>query len=132
MAEKTTQPREQTANRSAGFGRSGKKYREALKKIEPLKQYTVTEAFTLLPEIASAKFDESVDVAFNLGVDPKHADQMVRGAVVLPNGIGKSVRVVVLAKGEKAKEANAAGADFVGADDLLEKISGGWMEFDKM
>jgi large subunit ribosomal protein L1 len=85
-----------------------------------------------LPEVAFAKFDETVDVAFKLGVDPKHADQMVRGALVLPHGIGKTVRVAVLAKGEKAKEAEAAGADVVGADDLIEKIAGGWMEFDKM
>ena len=82
--------------------------------------------------LAYAKFDESVDVAFRLGVDPKHADQMVRGALVLPHGIGKSPRVAVVAKGDKAKEASAAGADVVGADDLLEKISGGWMEFDRM
>ena len=79
-----------------------------------------------------ANFDETIDVAFNLGVDPKHADQMVRGAVVLPHGIGKSVRVAVLAKGEKAKEALAAGADLVGADDLIEKIAGGTFDFDKM
>ena len=82
--------------------------------------------------MAFAKFDETVDVAFSLGVDPKHADQMVRGAIVLPHGIGKSYRVAVLAKGEKAKEAEAAGADVVGADDLIEKIQGGWFEFDKM
>lgn len=113
-------------------GRHGKKYLEAFKKVEAEKNYTVQEAFNLLPEVAYAKFDETVDVAFNLGVDPKHADQMVRGAVVLPHGIGKSVRVAVLAKGEKAKEATAAGADAVGADDLIEKIAGGWFEFDKM
>jgi len=110
----------------------GKKYAEALKKIEFGKKYSVQDGFNLVPQVAFAKFDETVDVAFNLGVDPKHADQMVRGAVVLPHGIGKSVRVVVLAKGEKAKEAAAAGADSVGADDLIEKIAGGWFEFDKM
>ncbi len=110
----------------------GKKYAGALEKLELGKKYAVTEAFKLLPEVAYAKFDETVDVAFNLGVDPKHADQMVRGAIVLPHGIGKTVRIAVLAKGEKAKEAEAAGADFVGADDLIEKISGGWLEFDKM
>lgn len=113
-------------------GRHGKNYINALAKVELGKKYLVNEAFKLLPEVAFAKFDEAVDVSFNLGVDPKHADQMVRGAVVLPNGIGKAVRIAVLAKGEKAKEATAAGADFVGADDLIEKIAGGWFEFDKM
>jgi large subunit ribosomal protein L1 len=110
----------------------GKKYSEAAAKVELGKKYTVTDGFKLLPEVAYAKFDETVDVAFNLGVDPKHADQMVRGALVLPHGIGKTVRVAVLAKGDKAKEAEAAGADIVGSDDLIEKIAGGWMEFDKM
>jgi large subunit ribosomal protein L1 len=114
------------------LGNHGKKYTDAMQKIEMGKPYSVSDAFALLPQIAFAKFDESVDIAFNLGVDPKHADQMVRGAVVLPHGIGKSVRVAVLAKGEKAKEATAAGADFVGADDLIEKIAGGWFDFDKM
>lgn len=113
-------------------GRHGKKYFQALSKIEAEKRYAVEEAFQLLPSVAFAKFDETVDAAFNLGVDPKHADQMVRGAIVLPHGIGKSVRVAVLAKGEKAKEAEAAGADVVGAEDLIEKITGGWLEFDKM
>ncbi len=111
---------------------AGKKYRNSLSKFEVAKRYKVEEAFKLLGEIAYAKFDESVDVAFNLGVDPKHAEQMVRGALVLPHGIGKSVRVAVLAKGEKAKEAEQAGADVVGAEDLIEKISGGWLEFDKL
>lgn len=114
------------------LGRHGKKYSDAIAKLQSGKRYGVEEAFKLLPEIAFAKFDETVDAAFNLGVDPKHADQMVRGAIVLPHGIGKSVRVAVLAKGEKAKEAEAAGADVVGAEDLIEKISGGWLEFDKM
>ena len=113
-------------------GKFGKRYLEAAQKVELGKRYSVQEAFTILPEVAYAKFDESVDVAFNLGVDPKHADQMVRGAVVLPHGIGKSVRVAVLAKGDKAREATTAGADIVGAEDLIEKISGGWMDFDKM
>lgn len=113
-------------------GNHGKKYAEAIAKVELGRHYLVKEAFALLPEVAFAKFDETVDVAFNLGVDPKHADQMVRGAVVLPHGIGKSVRVAVLAKGEKGREATAAGADFVGAEDLIEKIQGGWFEFDKM
>lgn len=113
-------------------GRHGKKYSEALSKIEHGKRYSVDEAFNLLPQLAFAKFDETVDIAYNLGVDPKHSDQMVRGALVLPHGIGKSVRVAVLAKGDKAKEAESSGADVVGADDLIERISGGWMEFDKM
>ena len=113
-------------------GSHGKKYSEAFQKIDATKKYTVEDAFGLLPNVAFAKFDETVDVAFSLGVDPKHADQMVRGAVVLPHGIGKTVRVAVLAKGDKAKEAQAAGADHVGAEDLIEKISGGWFDFDKM
>ncbi len=113
-------------------GNYGKKYSEALSKIQTEKKYTVSEAFDLVPQIAFAKFDETVDVAVNLGVDPKHSDQMVRGALVLPHGIGKSVRVAVLAKGDKAKEGESAGADVIGADDLIERIAGGWMEFDKM
>jgi large subunit ribosomal protein L1 len=113
-------------------GKHGKKYTDALAKIQIEKKYSIQEAFQLLPQVAYAKFDEAVDVAFNLGVDPKHADQMVRGALVLPHGIGKTVRIAVLAKGDKAREAEAAGADIVGADDLIEKISGGWLEFDKM
>lgn len=113
-------------------GRVGKKYADAAKKVEAGKRYLVSEAFELLPQVAYAKFDETVEVAFNLGVDPKHADQMVRGAVTLPHGIGKTVRIAVLAKGEKAKEAEAAGADVVGSDDLIERIAGGWLEFDKM
>jgi large subunit ribosomal protein L1 len=104
----------------------------ALDKIEENKKYAIKDAFALLPEVAYAKFDEAVDVAFALGVDPKHSDQMVRGALVLPNGTGKTARVAVLAKGDKAKEGEAAGADIVGSDDLIEKIAGGWLEFDKM
>jgi large subunit ribosomal protein L1 len=115
-----------------GLGKHGKKYFTALAKIESGKRYTVVEAFALLPQIAYAGFDEAVDVAFGLGVDPKHSDQMVRGAIVLPHGTGKTARVVVLAKGDKAREAEAAGADMVGSDDLIEKIAGGWLEFDKM
>jgi len=109
----------------------GKKYLEAAKKIDLSKKYGLDEAFNLLNDVAFAKFDESVDVAFSLGVDPKHADQMVRGAITLPHGTGKSARVVVFAKGDKAREAEQAGADFVGAEDLIEKISGGWLDFDK-
>ena len=112
-------------------GKHGKKYTAAKSKIDINKKYNVDEAFTLLEQVAYAKFDETVDIAFNLGVDPKHADQMVRGAVSLPHGTGKTAKVLVFARGEKAREAEAAGADFVGAEDMLEKINGGWMDFDK-
>jgi large subunit ribosomal protein L1 len=125
MTEKSAADKKKMKNR-------GKKYSDAAKKVDIEKRYTVAEAFALLPEVAFAKFDETVDAAFNLGVDPKHADQMVRGAVVLPHGIGKTLKIAVLAKGDKAKEATTAGADFVGSDDLIEKIAGGWFEFDKM
>ena len=110
----------------------GKKYRAADSKISREKKYSMDEAFTLLPEMKiSAKFDETVDLAIRLGVDPKHADQMVRGAVNLPHGTGKTTRVVVFAKGDKAKEAQEAGADAVGAEDLVEKITKeNWLEFD--
>src|SRR5688572_17976357 len=107
-----------------------KRYNAAAAKIEEGKQYTPEEGFNLLKEMPATKFDESVDLSFRLGVDPKHADQMVRGAVVLPNGIGKTVRVAVFAKGEKEREAREAGADIVGAEDLVEKIQGGAMDFD--
>lgn len=120
------------ANKKVRVGNQGKKYAAAIAKIQATKNYSVDEGFKLLPEVAYAKFDETVDVAFNLGVDPKHADQMVRGALVLPHGTGKTLRVAVLAKGDKAREAEAAGADIVGSDDLIEKITGGWLEFDKM
>lgn len=109
----------------------GKKYKAARQKIDRQKGYDVPEALKLAVEISHAGFDETVDVAARLGVDPRHADQMVRGSVVLPNGTGKDVRVLVFAKGEKEKEAQGAGADFVGNDDLIEKIKGGWFDFDK-
>lgn len=109
----------------------GKKYLESKGKVDPEKKYNIDEAFNLLGQVAFAKFDETVDVAFNLGVDPKHADQMVRGALALPHGTGKTARVIVLTKGDKAREAQQAGADHVGAEDIIEKISGGWLEFDK-
>ena len=107
-----------------------KKYLEYRAKIDPFKKYQVEEAVKLLKENHFAKFDESVEVAVRLGVNPKHADQMVRGTVALPNGTGKKVRVAVFAQGEKAQEATAAGADFVGAEDLAEKVKGGWTDFD--
>jgi large subunit ribosomal protein L1 len=107
-----------------------KRYDAATKKLEPEKQYTLDEAVRLIKDMPGAKFDESVDISFRLGVDPKHADQMVRGAVVLPHGIGKTVRVAVFAKGEKEREAREAGADTVGAEDLVEKVQGGWTDFD--
>jgi large subunit ribosomal protein L1 len=108
----------------------GKRYDAATAKVEAGRQYTVEEALQALKTMPGAKFDETVDLSFRLGVDPKHADQMVRGAVVLPNGIGKNVRVAVFAKGEKEREAREAGADVVGAEDLVEKVQGGFMDFD--
>lgn len=108
----------------------GKKYLEAAKKVDRDRLYEVREAFALVKEVAPAKFDESVDVALKLGVDPRHADQQVRGTVVLPHGTGRSVRVAVFAKGEKAREAEAAGAEVVGAEDLAEKIEAGEIDFD--
>ncbi len=110
----------------------GKKYIEARQKIEVGKRYPVQEAVALVVATARAKFDETVDAALRLGVNPAHADQMVRGSVVLPHGLGKTVRVLVFAKGEKEKEALEAGADVVGADDIVEKIKGGWMDFDRV
>src|SRR5262247_766506 len=107
-----------------------KRYDASSAKVKADKAYTVDEAIVALKAMPAAKFDESVDLSFRLGVDPKHADQMVRGAVVLPNGIGKSVRVAVFAKGEKEREAREAGADVVGAEDLVEKVQGGFMDFD--
>lgn len=107
----------------------GKKYQEAAKLIED-KVYDAEEAIELAKKTSVAKFDETVEVAVKLGVDPKHADQQVRGAVVLPYGTGKTKRVLVFAKGEKAKEAEAAGAEYVGAEDLVAKIQGGWADFD--
>jgi large subunit ribosomal protein L1 len=113
------------------MSKRGKKYLTARGKIQTGTRYDFREAVEIAITSAYAKFDETVDVAVRLGVDPRHADQMVRGSVVLPNGIGKKVRVLVFAKGEKEKEALDAGADFVGNDDLVEKIKGGWFEFDK-
>ena len=112
------------------MAKQGKKYAEAFKLIEKDKFYDPEEAIELVKKTTTAKFDETVEVAFRLGVDPKHADQQVRGAVVLPFGTGKTKRVLVFAKGEKAKEAEIAGADFVGAEDMVAKIQGGWTDFD--
>jgi large subunit ribosomal protein L1 len=108
----------------------GKKYEEASKLVDREKRYSVDEACALVGKTAKKKFDETVDVAIRLGVDPKHADQMVRGAVVLPHGIGKTVRIAVFAKGDKAREAQEAGADTVGAEDLAAKVQEGWLDFD--
>ena len=108
----------------------GKKRAGALQKPDKSRRYALSEAVSLVKELAFANFDESVDLAVRLGVDPKHADQMVRGAVVLPHGTGKTNRVLVFAKGEKVSEAEAAGADFVGGDDFVAKINEGWLDFD--
>jgi len=112
--------------------RRGKKYKEAIAKIDRLKFYDLEEAIELAKKTAYAKFDETVDAAIKLGVDPRHADQMVRGSVTLPHGTGKQIKVLVFAKGDKAKEAQEAGADYVGDSDLVSKIQGGWFDFDKV
>ena len=113
------------------MAKQGKRYSQAAEKIERGQRYTFQEAVGLTLDTASAKFDETVEAAVQLGVNPRHADQMVRGAVVLPNGLGKTVRVLVFAKGEKEQEARDAGAEFVGAEDLIQRIQGGWLDFDK-
>ena len=112
------------------MSRDSKKYLDAKSKIDKTLYYDPLEAITLVKEIASASFDETVELSVKLGVNPKHADQQVRGAVVLPAGTGKDVKVIVFAKGEKAKEAEDAGADTVGVEDLADKIQGGWLDFD--
>lgn len=108
----------------------GKKYNAVAAKVDRTKAYSLEDAVKLVSETATAKFDETVDIAVRVGVDTKQSDQMFRGAVVLPNGIGKKIRVLAFAKGEKEKEAKDAGADFVGADDMIEKVSKGWLDFD--
>jgi large subunit ribosomal protein L1 len=113
------------------MGQLGKKYREAKDKIDRTKRYTLEEALQLLPETSYVRFDEGIDVAIRLGVDPKKPDQMVRGTVILPHGTGKKVKVLVFAQGEKEKEAREAGTDFVGGEELVEKILQGWLDFDK-
>ncbi len=114
------------------MAKHGKKYREAFEKVEPEKRYALADAITLLKDIAFANFDETVELTMWLGVDPRKADQLVRGTIVLPNGLGTTKTVVVIAQGDKATEAEEAGADFVGADDIVEKIKGGWLEFDSL
>jgi large subunit ribosomal protein L1 len=113
------------------MSKPGKRYRAAAEGVEPIKAYPLDEAVKLVKERAKAKFDETVEVAMNLGVDPRHSDQMVRGVVNLPNGSGRSARVAVFAKGGKADEAKAAGADVVGAEDLVEKVQAGQIDFDR-
>ena len=112
------------------MAKHGKKYRQAAAKVEPTKTYPLDEAIGLATEASFAKFDETLEVAMRLGVDPKHADQMVRGTVVLPHGLGKTVRILVFASGEKLREAEEAGADVVGGDDIAKRIEGGWLDFD--
>jgi ribosomal protein L1 len=112
------------------MAKAGKKYQDACKLIEAGKVYTAAEAMELVKKTATAKFDETIELHVRLGVDPKYADQQVRGAMVLPHGTGKSKRVLVFAKGEKVKEAEEAGADFVGSDEIVQKIQGGWLDFD--
>lgn len=110
--------------------KTGRRRKEPISKVERGRLYALDEACELVKEASFAKFDESVDLAVRLGVNPKHADQMVRGATVLPHGLGRTIRVLVFAKGEKASEAEAAGADFVGADDMVAKVQEGWLDFD--
>ena len=109
---------------------AGKKYAAALALVDREREHTVEDAMEIVRKAAWVRFDETVEMAIRLGVDPKHSDQMVRGAIVLPHGVGKSVRVLVFAKGEKEREAREAGADYVGAEEFIEKIQGGWMDFD--
>ena len=112
--------------------KSSKRYTEAFKKVNRTKLYLSDEAIALAKSVKSAKFDETVDLAFKLGVDPRHADQMIRGAIALPAGTGKIVKVVAITSGTKLTEAEAAGADFVGGEDIINKIAGGWLEFDRV
>ena len=111
---------------------AGKKFKAAFEKVDRTKRYTLDEALVLLPQVKTSKWDETVDVAVRLGVDAKQGDQMVRGVAALPHGLGKKVRVIVFAKGEKQKEAESAGADAIGAEELVAKIEKGWLEFDKV
>lgn len=114
------------------MAKKGKNYSAAFEKVEPEKRYALKDAIALLKEIAFAKFDETVELTIWLGVDPRKADQLVRGTIVLPNGLGKTKTVVVIAQGDKVKEAEDAGADLAGGDELVEKINGGWLDFDTL
>ena len=113
------------------MARHGKKLIEARQKVDRNSKYSLREGLQLVKELASANFDEGVELAVRLGVNPRHADQMIRGSVVLPHGVGKVPRVLVFAKGEKEREALEAGADYVGSDDLAQKITAGWLDFDR-
>lgn len=112
------------------MAKTSKRFKEVLALVDKNKAYPIEEAVELAKKCANVKFDETVEVSFNLNVDPRHADQQIRGAMVLPNGTGKSQTVAVVAEGDKAKEAEEAGADFVGSDELIQKIQGGWLDFD--
>src|SRR5215207_10449394 len=112
------------------MARHGKKYRAAAEKVDPVNQYEPTEAVKLVKEVAFAKFDETVELHIRTGVDPRHADQVVRGSASLPAGTGKTRRVVAFAQGDKAREAEEAGADAAGGEDLVQRIQGGWLDFD--
>ena len=112
------------------MNKHSKRFKEALKLTDLDKYYTLKEAVGILKKVPPAKFNESVDVAFNLNIDPKKSDQMVRGTVILPHGVGKKVRIAVFCKGEAEKEARQAGADFFGSQELIDKVLGGWMDFD--
>jgi len=114
------------------MAKHGKKYMQALQKYDLTKEYELESAVKILKDVAYANYDETVEVHANLGIDPKHADQQLRGSVLLPKGTGKTVKVLVIAKGEKIKEAEDAGADFVGSEEIIEKIQSGWMDFDKV
>jgi len=114
------------------MAKRGKQYQAASGKIDAEKSYDLVEAIALAKEAAFAKFDETIDIAVKLGVNPKHADQMVRGSVSLPHGTGRDVKVLVFCKGEKQKDAQEAGADYVGDDELIQKVQGGWTDFDKV
>jgi len=114
------------------MAKRGKIYKANAQKVDPSKKYSLDKAFQLIESFQNRKFDENIEVAFNLGVDPKHSDQMVRGATALPHGLGKKVRVVAIVSGEAEKEAREAGADHIGHKDLIEKIQGGWLDFDRV
>ena len=133
MAKKKAESASQaSAPKNPIVAKFGKRYAAALAQVDVQKLYNLDEAFELICKIAGAKFDETIDASFSLGVDTKQGDQQVRGAVVLPHGTGKKLKIAVVAKGEKAKEAEAAGADIIGAEDLIERIQGGFLDFDKL